>query len=150
MPAGNIIGFIFFLLVFFAALTSAISLMETIVSIISDKFGWNRKIICVVVMIASFALAIPSTLGNGIWSGFKILGMDILSFFDFISNNIMMPIVALLTAILIGFIVKPKYVSDEVESSGKFKAKAMYNIVIKYVVPICMVVILVSSLVGFV
>ena len=150
MPAGNIIGFIFFLLVFFAALTSAISLMETIVSIISDKFGWNRKIICVGVMIASFALAIPSTLGNGIWSGFKILGMDILSFFDFISNNIMMPIVALLTAILIGFIVKPKYVSDEVESSGKFKSKKMYNIVIKFVVPICMAVILVSSIVGFV
>ena len=53
-------------------------------------------------------------------------------------------------AILIGFIVKPKYVSDEVESSGKFKVKKMYNIVIKFVVPICMVVILVSSIVGFV
>ena len=150
MPAGNVIGFIFFLLVFFAALTSAISLMETIVSIISDKFGWGRKKICVGVMLVSFALAIPSSLGNGIWSGFTILGMDILSFFDFISNNIMMPIVALLTAILVGFITRPKYVSDEVESSGKFKAKTMYNIVIKYVVPVCMAVILVSSIVGFV
>ena len=150
MPGGNIIGFIFFLLVFFAALTSAISLMETIVSIISDKFGWNRQLICLGVMVISFAMAIPSSLGNGVWSGFTILGKDILSFFDFISNNIMMPIVALLTAILIGFIVKPKYVSDEVESSGKFKAKKMYNIVIKFVVPICMVVILVSSIVGFV
>ena len=150
MPAGNVIGFIFFLLVFFAALTSAISLMETIVSIISDKFGWARKKICVGVMLVSFALAIPSSLGNGIWSGFTILGMDILSFFDFISNNIMMPIVALLTAILVGFITRPKYVSDEVESSGKFKAKTMYNIVIKFVVPVCMAVILVSSIVGFV
>ena len=102
------------------------------------------------VMVISFAMAIPSSLGNGVWSGFTILGKDILSFFDFISNNIMMPIVALLTAILIGFIVKPKYVSDEVESSGKFKVKKMYNIVIKFVVPICMVVILVSSIVGFV
>lgn len=150
MPAGNVIGFIFFLLVFFAALTSAISLMETIVSIISDKFGWGRKKICVGVMLVSFALAIPSSLGNGVWSGFTILGKDILSFFDFISNNIMMPIVALLTAILVGFITRPKYVSDEVESSGKFKAKTMYNIVIKYVVPVCMAVILVSSIVGFV
>lgn len=150
MPGGNIIGFIFFLLVFFAALTSAISLMETIVSIISDKFGWSRRIICVGVMVISFAMAIPSTLGNGIWSGFKPLGMSILDFFDFISNNIMMPIVALLTAILVGFITKPKYVSDEVESSGKFKAKTMFNIVIKFVVPVCMVVILVSSIVGFV
>ncbi len=150
MPAGNIIGFVFFLLVFFAALTSAISLMETIVSIISDKFGWGRRKICVGVMIASFALAIPSSLGNGVWSGFTILGKDILTFFDFISNNIMMPIVALITAILVGFIIKPKFVSDEVEASGKFKAKKMYNIVIRYVVPICMAIILVSSIIGYV
>lgn len=150
MPAGNIIGFIFFLLVFFAALTSAISLMETIVSIISDKFGGGRKKICAGVIIASFALAIPSSLGNGVWSGFTILGRDILNFFDFLSNNIMMPIVALLTAILVGFITKPRYVSDEVESTGRFKAKTMYNIVIKYVVPVCMAVILVSSIIGFV
>lgn len=150
MPAGNIIGFVFFLLVFFAALTSAISLMETIVSIISDKFGWGRRKICVGVMIASFALAIPSSLGNGVWSGFTILGKDILTFFDFISNNIMMPIVALITAILVGFIIKPKFVSDEVETSGKFKAKKMYNIVIRYVVPICMAIILVSSIIGYV
>jgi len=62
----------------------------------------------------------------------------------------MMPVVALLTAVLIGFIVKPSYVSDEVELSGKFKSKKLYNIMIKFIVPVCMVVILVSSLVGYV
>ena len=61
-----------------------------------------------------------------------------------------MPVVALITSILIGFIVKPAYVSDEVESSGKFKSKALYNVLIRFVVPVCMVIILVSSIVGYV
>ena len=76
--------------------------------------------------------------------------MQILDFFDFVSNNIMMPIVALLTAILIGFVVKPKYISDEVEVSGKFKSKKMYNVIIKFIVPVCMIIILVSSVLGYV
>lgn len=150
MRGGAVFGFVFFLLVFFAALTSAISLMETIVSIISDKFGFSRRRICVGVMLASFVLAVPSSLGFGALSGVTIFGYSILDFFDFISNNIMMPIVALLTAVLVGFIVKPGYVSDEVERSGAFKSKGMFRLVIQYVVPVCMAVILISSLVGYV
>lgn len=150
MKGGHIFGFIFFVLVFFAALTSAISLMETIVSIISDKFKTTRIKTCIGVMIFSFALAIPSTLGFGVWSHITIFGYSFLDFFDFISNNIMMPIVALLTAILIGFVVKPKYIIDEVESSGKFKSRRMYSAIISYIVPVCMIVILISSLAGYV
>ena len=150
MRGGEIFGLIFFLLVFFAALTSAISLMETIVSIISDKFGFGRKKICIFVMIFAFIIAIPSSLGFGALSSIKILNRSILDFFDFISNNILMPIVALVTAILIGFIVKSKFVSDEVESSGKFKSKKMFEVIIKYIVPVCMVIILISSIVGYV
>lgn len=150
MKGGHIFGFVFFLLVLFAALTSAISLMETIVSIIYDKFGFSRNKICIGVMIFAFIIAIPSSLGFGVLSHITIFGYSILDFFDFISNNIMMPIVALLTAILIGFIVKPKAVCDEVECSGKFKSKKMYAVIIKYIVPVCMAVILISSLVGYV
>ncbi len=150
MKNGHIFGFVFFLLVLFAALTSAISLMETIVSIIMDKFGFKRLHICIGVMIFAFLIAIPSSLGFGVLSGVTIFGYSILDFFDFISNNILMPIVALVTAILIGFVVKPEYISEEVESSGSFKAKKMFGVMIKYVVPVCMIIILVSSIVGYV
>ncbi len=150
MKGGHIFGLVFFVLVLFAALTSAISLMETIVSIISDKFNFGRKKICIGIMIFAFIVAIPSSLGFGIWSDVTVFGYSILDFFDFISNNIMMPIVALLTALLIGFFSKPRFVEDEVESSGKFKSEKMYSFIIKYVVPVCMVIILVSSLVGYV
>lgn len=150
MAGGKIIGFVFFLLVLLAALTSAISLMETIVSVISDKTKLTRKSICIIVMIAAILIALPSSLGFGVWSEFKIMGYSILDFFDFISNNILMPIVALLTCILVGFIIKPMVIIDEVEASAKFKAKKYYGILIKYVAPVCLVIILISSLFGIV
>ncbi len=145
MPLTNFIGAAFFLLVLFAALTSSISLMETIVSILQDKLHWNRKVTCLVVFLFSFGLGVPSSLGNGIWGGIKILGMAFLDFFDFISNNVMMPIVALFTCFVVGYILKPKTVIDEVEFNGKFKAKGLYSVMVKYIAPICLLIILVSS-----
>lgn len=150
MAGGNIVGIVFFILVFFAALTSSISLMETIVSIIMDKFKIKRSIVCVIVMAASMIIAVPSSLGNGIWSDILILGKDFLSFFDFLSNNIMMPITALLTCIFVGFVIKTKTVEDEVEVSGAFKAKKLYRIMITYICPVFLIVILISSIIGYV
>lgn len=151
MNGGHIFGFVFFILVFFAALTSAISLMETIVSIIMEKFKLNRIAACLSVMGFSFVVAIPSSLGFGKLSHIIFFGKyTILDMCDFISNNIMMPVVALVTSILIGFIAKPQYVSEEIETSGRFKSKALYNVLIKFVVPVCMVVILISSVAGYV
>jgi len=145
MPGGAAIGAIFFLMVFLAALTSSISLMETIVSIIMDKFHIGRKTCCVAVLGFSLILGIPSSLGFGIWDSVTVLGMSLLDFFDFISNSVMMPIVAFATCILIGFILKPRVVTDEVELNGKFKSKPMFNVMIKYIAPVCILVILASS-----
>ena len=71
--------------------------------------------------------------------------MDFLTFFDFISNSVIMPIVAFLTCIFIGYVVKPKFVIEEVELNGKFKRKALFNVMIKYVSPILIVMILIFS-----
>lgn len=151
MTGGTVFGFVFFLLVLFAALTSAISLMETIVSIFADKLKWKRRNICLLVMFISLLLALPSSLGYGLLSDVTIFGYAILDFFDFISNNVMMPIVALITAILVGFVIKPKTIIDEVETGGiKFRSKTLYIVLIKYIVPVCMIVILISSLFGIV
>ena len=145
MYGGGIIGAIFFILVLFAALTSSISLMETIVSFICDKTKMNRKLACLVVFAGTILLGLPSTLGFGVWSWIAPLGMDILTFFDFMSNSVLMPIVALLTCIFVGYVIKPKTLVDEIELSGKFKSKGLFEIVIKYVAPICIVLILISS-----
>lgn len=147
---GRIVGLLFFVLVLLAALTSAISLMETIVSIFCDKLKVSRRKIAVITAAVSFVLALPSTLGYGALSDVKIFGYQFLDFFDFISNNILMPIVALATCILIGWVVKTKTIEDEVESSGEFKSKKLFRVMIKFISPIFMLMILISSVVGYV
>lgn len=151
MAGGTIIGALFFLMVLFAALTSSISLMETVVSIFCDKFKTSRKVTCLIVLLGAFLLGLPSTLGFGVWSGVKPLGLDdILTFFDFISNSVLMPIVAFFTCLFIGYVIKPKTVIEEIELSAKFKSKALFTVVIKYIAPICILLILgFSVLEGF-
>ena len=145
MTGGSVIGTIFFLMVLFAALTSSISLMETIVSIVMDKFGLSRKKACLTVILLSIILGLLSTLGYSICSDFTIIGFQFLDFFDFISNSVIMPIVALLTCILIGYIIKPQALIEEIAQGGKFKRKTLFTIVIKYIAPVCIVAILIFS-----
>jgi len=145
MAGGTLIGIAFFVLVLFAALTSSISLMETVVSIVCDKFKLNRKISCLVVLIGAILVGLPSTLGYSIWSEVKIIGMQLLDFFDFISNSVLMPIVAFFTCIFVGYVIKPKTIIEEVELTARFKRKDLFTVVIKYIAPICIVLILISS-----
>ena len=145
MAGGVFIGIAFFVLVLFAALTSSISLMETVVSILCDKFKIERKLSCLIVFLGSVLLGLPSTLGYSIWSEVKIIGLQFLDFFDFISNSVVMPIVALCTCLFVGYILKPKALVEEVESSAQFKRKKLFEVFIKYLAPICIILILVSS-----
>ncbi|MCQ2603900.1 MAG: sodium-dependent transporter [Spirochaetia bacterium] len=145
MKGGAFIGTVFFLLVFFAALTSAISLMETVVDSIQYKFRTKRKPAMFMTIAIALVLGSLSSLGNGILSSIKIMGMDFLSFFDYISNNIMMPVTAICTCIFIGYFLKPKTLIDEIELSGPFKAKAVFVLSIKYFAPICIGIILISQ-----
>ena len=146
MPGGAVIGALFFVMVLFAALTSSISLMETVVSFVCDKTKLSRKMACVVVFALCLVMGIPSALGNGVagvWDSVKLLGFSFLDFFDFVSNSVLMPVVALLTCIVVGYIIKPKALIEEAElSSGGFSGKKLFTIVIRYIAPICIVLIL--------
>ena len=145
MVGGHIVGALFFLLVLFAALTSSISLMETVVSIVCDKLGWKRKFACAAVFAFSIVMGLLSCFGYSLWDEFKIIGMQMLDFFDFITNSVMMPIVAFFTCIFVGYVVKPQVLIEEVELTGKFKKKALFTFVIKYLAPVCIIAILISS-----
>lgn len=146
MVGGQIVGIVFFLLVALAAMTSSISLMETVVSIVEERFHWKRTPSCLIVTGVSFLIGLLSVFGYSIWSDFTIFHMQMLDLFDYISNNIMMPIVALMTCILVGFVVKTTYVENEIEKNERFRSKGLYRIMIKFICPICMLLILFSSL----
>lgn len=144
MPFGAVIGTCFFVLVFVAALTSSISVMEAIVSMMMDKFKLKRIHAAIIVVVFSFFLGIPSALGYGVLGNIKVLGMDFLTFFDYVSNSIIMPVVALGSCILIGWVVGTKVVEDEVTKNGEsFVRRQIFRVMIKYIAPVCMVIILV-------
>ena len=145
MKFGTVIGAVFFLLVLFAALTSSISLTETLVSILCDRFGWERKKTCVIVLVFLIAVGIPVSLGFGIWDFIAPMGMSLLDFCDFVSNSILMPIVAFLTCVFVGYVIKPKVIIEEVEVNGPFGMKKFYTIIIKYIAPVCLVAILIFA-----
>lgn len=145
MPAGDIIGGAFFILVTLAALTSSISLMETVTAVVMEKFRLNRVASCFVVIGITLILGMLSVLGYSSWSEVKLLGMQFLDFFDFITNNVMMPILAFFTCILIGYVAKTSYIEDEVlHGQDRFSAKHLFRIMIKFVCPVCMIIILLT------
>ena len=145
MPAGDIIGGAFFILVTLAALTSSISLMETVTAVVMEKFRLNRVASCFVVIGITLVLGMLSVLGYSSWSEVKLLGMQFLDFFDFITNNVMMPILAFFTCILIGYVAKTSYIEDEVlHGQDRFSAKHLFRIMIKFVCPVCMIIILLT------
>ena len=146
MLGGQIVGAVFFLLVVLAAMTSSISLMETVVSIVEERFHWKRIPSCLIVTGISFLIGLLSVFGYSIWSDFTIFHMQFLDFFDYISNNIMTPIVALMTCVLVGFVVKTTFVEDEIEKNARFRVKGLYRVMIKFICPICMLLILFSAL----
>ena len=87
--------------------------------------------------------------GYGPLDGIRLLGMQFLDFFDFITNSILMPIAALCTCVIIGHYIGTKFVTDEVEVSGTFRTKRAYVVLVKWVCPVCMALILVTGLLDF-
>ncbi len=145
MATGRIIGAVFFILVLFAALTSSVSVMEAIVSCIMDKFKIKRAKACIGVFLVALIMGVPSSLGFGAWSHITPLGMDLLTFFDYVSNSVIMPIVAFATCILVGWVLGTKVIKDEVTIGGyKFQREKMYEVMIKFVAPVILIGILVA------
>ena len=144
--AAVVIGAVFFALVIFAALTSAISLTETCVSIISDATKWSRTKSIAVTFTIIVVAGIFVNLGYNGLSFIQPLGegSSILDFADFLSNSVMMPLAALMTCIFVGWIIKPKTLIDEVVLSSPFKARKAWTIMIKYIAPVLVVIILIA------
>ncbi|MCR4687242.1 MAG: sodium-dependent transporter, partial [Lachnospiraceae bacterium] len=141
----------FFLMVIFAALTSCISIMEAIVSSFIDRFHLTRKKATVIVTAISFVMAVIVCLGyNLLFFRFELPNgseAQILDIMDYISNNVMMPIVSIATCILIGWIVKPRYVIDEVnKTKTKFGRKYLYIAMVTVIAPLLLVILLLQAL----
>lgn len=148
---GNIVGALFFAMVLFAALTSAVSVMEAVVSSFMDKFHMSRTKAAAIETGIALVGGIIVCLGyNKMYFDIKLPNgarAQILDVMDYISNNCLMPLVAIGTCILVGWIIKPKTIIEEVEKSGcKFGRKRLYIVMIQYIAPVLLVILLLKSL----
>ena len=147
---GVIVGAVFFLMVLFAALTSSVSVMEAVVSGCIDRFGWSRHkavalegclalVLGVIVCLGYNVFYFEATLPNGVTA-------QILDIFDYISNYILMPVVAIGTCILVGWVIKPQTIIAEITRNGEhFARKNLYIVMVKYIAPILLTILLLGA-----
>lgn len=148
--AGPIIGSLFFIMILFAALTSSISIMETLVANCMTIFHKERKktslqigtfaaISAIFICLGYNVFYFEYTLPNG------VIG-QLLDIVDYISNFFLMPLISLFTCVFIGWVVKPKWIAEEMELGNvKFQRKHLYNFMIRYIIPIVMVFLFIKS-----
>ncbi len=148
--AGTVIGVIFFVMVAFAALTSCVSIMETLVANCMEVLHTTRKKTSLVIGLISAAAAVVICLGyNVLYFELTLPNgqtAQILDLMDYISNSFLMPFISLLSCIFVGWVIKPRWIIEEMESSGhRFRRKKLYVIMIKYVTPVMMAVLFLQS-----
>lgn len=148
--AGIIVGLVFFIMVAFAALTSCVSIMETLVASCMTLFKTTRKKMSLIIGVISAAAAIVICLGYNIFYFELALPngqtAQLLDVMDYISNSFLMPLISFLTCIFVGWVIKPKWIQEEMESSGHvFQRKKLYAFMIRYVAPVIMAVLFLQS-----
>ncbi|MCQ2070564.1 MAG: sodium-dependent transporter [archaeon] len=146
MAGGPIVEVVFFIMLFIAAITSAISIMEAITSTMIDRFHMSRhKAVCVLMVPMVIACALVS-LGYGPLDFVTVAGMNILDTMDFISNNILMPIVAFMTCMFIGHFLGSKKILDEIGYSDDHVMRKIYPVMMKYICPVMVFIIFIGGL----
>jgi len=150
MPLGSIFGALFFVLVFFAALSSSISLMEVTVAFGIDKLKWSRKTSVIVFTTLMFIIGIGASLSMGEWSDFLIPWIDgksygIFDFLDVLTSYYLLPLGGLFGALFIGFVWGVPNAVKEIKIGSKFVTEKLWSILIKFVVPILVFLILLST-----
>ena len=148
--AGIIVGLVFFIMVAFAALTSCVSIMETLVASCMTLFKTTRKKMSLIIGVISAAAAIVICLGYNVFYFELALPngqtAQLLDVMDYISNSFLMPLISFLTCIFVGWVIKPKWIEEEMESSGHvFQRKKLYAFMIRYVAPVIMAVLFLQS-----
>jgi NSS family neurotransmitter:Na+ symporter len=148
---GNVVGCAFFAMVLFAAITSAMSVMEAVVSSLMDQFNISRTRAGLIEGAIALIGGIIVCLGyNKLYFEVKLPNgntAQILDIMDYVSNNMLMPVVAFSTCILVGWALKPEMVIDEVEKNGeKMGRKRLYRTMIKFVAPVLLLLLLLQTL----
>lgn len=145
---GNMFGAIFFILVFFAAVTSAIASLEVVSAFLIDSFRIKRHTAIILMATLISIVGVLTSLSNGLLSDFKIMNMTIFNFFVFLTDNLLMPVATIFTCIFVGHIIGTNKIISEIElGSGKLKYSRFFTVIMKYIAPVLISIIFV---IGFI
>ena len=151
LPFGSILGFIFFFVLFIAAITSLISLMEVVVAFMIEVFNMSRRVALALLIGLLLCLGTLCSLSQGVLSDVKIFGNNFFDLFDKTSANILIPVGALLIVLFAGWKMKKRDFIDEITSGGLHKTNPLYLkfvlFSVRYVAPIIITIIMVRSLI---
>jgi NSS family neurotransmitter:Na+ symporter len=138
MPFGTFFGLLFFVLVLLAALTSSISLLEVCVSYVVDEWGWDRKKTTLTLGFVIFAVGVPASLSLGPWADVKIFGKGFFDLYDYVTQNIFLPLGGLMSCITIGWVWGVDNAIKEATNNGKvkFALGKLWGFLIKYIAPL--------------
>ena len=148
---GSFVGVVFFVMVAFAALTSSVSIMEAVVSCVVDKMHMRREKAALLVTAAAFVIGLAVCFGYNIFYFELTLPNhtvgQVLDVLDYVSNFVLMPVVAIATCVLIGWVIKPEGIIREVTINGEhFGRKKLYVVMVRFVAPALLVLLLLQSL----
>jgi len=147
MPGGQIVGFFFFVLVAFAAITSAISLLEVVVSFFIDELGWTRKKSDYILGGVIFLAGVPSAFSFNLWSGFTLFGgKNIFDLLDVLASNFMLPVGGFFIALFAGWILTHGEKEAEIKRvENAFHFYDIWHVLIQYVTPIALIIVFLYS-----
>ncbi len=141
---------LFFTLLLLAALTSTISIAEVSIAFVRDRFHTSRLTACLVVLLPIFATSAVCSLSLGAMPWLKIAGMPVFDFLDSFTTNILLPISAFLICIYVGWVLKKKFIKQELTNYGSFRSPLapIVSFLIRWVCPILIAAIFVSYLIS--
>ena len=149
IPGGPVFAIAFFVLVFFAALTSGIALLECVISFTEDNWGWTRKRSAVLVTLGVTLLGVPSAMSFGPLADFTIFGYSFFDFMGVITDNFLMPLGGLAMCIYVGWFWGPGKIIAHVEDDGiVFRAKKLWLWCIRIVSPLLVGAVMLVGLVN--
>lgn len=155
-PVGKLVSFAFFVMVAIAAITSVVSLLEVVTQFVLQKFKISRKKSSLVISLICFLVSIPIGISLGHVaileeSGPTIFGLDYLTYFDEVTNTVLMPVGALFACIVIGWVVKPDKAIAEIEESGTHISswlKKVFSVMVRFVTPTLILVVEIGGIVS--
>ena len=148
MPGGYIIGVLFFFLITLAGITSCMSIFEVPISFLQEELNMSRKGAVAASCMFALVLGIACSLSLGLWNGFQIAGDCLFDFLDHVTSLYMMPICALLTAIMVGWALKKNFLEHAISNGGKDSAWFVTPLVwiLRIFAPVAILVIFLSGI----